>query len=116
MGDEGRASLDVGGRGLDLIITLRTMAKPPNFFRVQQVECNVHNLALSLSDTRHDFLYNSLLKMFSGTIEDDIRGNLEQLNVLLKHQWEKAQLSGQPLQESIRTGVEKVQKTIGTVV
>jgi uncharacterized protein YoxC len=122
--DEGRASLDVGGRGLDLIITLRTLAKPPNFFRVQQVECNVHNLALSLSDTRHDFLYNSLLKMFSGTvkndiesaIEDNIRGNLDQLNLLLKHQWEKAQLSGQPLQESIRAGVEKVQKTIGTVV
>jgi hypothetical protein len=122
--DEGRASLDVGGRGLDLIITLRTLGKAPNFFRVQQVECNVHNLALSLSDTHHDFLYNSLLKMFSGTvksdiesaIEDNIRGNLEQLNLLLKTQWEKAQLSGQPLQESLRAGVEKVQKTIGTVV
>jgi len=122
--DEGRAALDVGGRGLDLIITLRTLGKAPNFFRVQQVECNVHNLALSLSDTHHDFLYNSLLKMFSGTvksdiesaIEDNIRGNLEQLNLLLKTQWEKAQLSGQPLQETLRAGVEKVQKTIGTVV
>jgi F0F1-type ATP synthase membrane subunit b/b' len=122
--DEGRAAIDIGGRGMDLIITLRTLAKPPNFFRVQQVECNVHNLALSLSDTRHDFLYNSLLKLFSGTvksdiesaIEDNIRGNLEQLNLLLKSQWEKAQLSGQPLQESLRAGVEKVQKTIGTVV
>jgi F0F1-type ATP synthase membrane subunit b/b' len=122
--DEGRAAIDIGGRGMDLIITLRTLAKPPNFFRVQQVECNVHNLALSLSDTHHDFLYNSLLKLFSGTvkhdiesaIEDNIRGNLEQLNLLLKSQWEKAQLSGQPLQESLRAGVEKVQKTIGTVV
>lgn len=122
--DEGRAAIDIGGRGMDLILTLRTLAKPPNFFRVQQVECNVHNLALSLSDTHHDFLYNSLLKLFSGTvkndiesaIEDNIRGNLEQLNLLLKNQWEKAQLSGQPLQESLRAGVEKVQKTIGTVV
>lgn len=122
--DEGRAAIDIGGRGIDLILTLRTIAKPPNFFRVQNVECNVHNLALSLSETHHDFIYNSLLKMFSGkvksdiesAIEDNIRGNLEQLNLLLKSQWEKAQLSGKPLQETIRSGVEKVQQTIGTVV
>jgi len=122
--DEGRASIDIGGRGMDLIITLRTFAKPPNFFRVQQVDCNVHNLALSLSETHHDFVYNTLLKMFSGTVKsdiessiaDNIRHDLQELNHLLKNQWEKAQLSGQPLQESIRSGVEKVQKTLGTVV
>lgn len=55
--DEGRASIDIGGRGLDLILTLRTVAKPPNFFRVQNVECNVHNLALSLSETHHEYVH-----------------------------------------------------------
>jgi len=122
--DEGRASIDVGGRGMDLVITLRTIAKPPNFFRVQTVDCNFHNLALTLSETHHDFIYNSLLKMFSGTvkndienaIEDNIRGNLEQLNFLLRDQWERSHLSGKPLQETIRSGVEKVQQTLGTMV
>lgn len=73
---------------------------------------------------QNSFIYNSLLKMFSGTVkndietalEDNVRGNLEHLNLLLKSQWEKAQLSGQPLQETIRSGVEKVQQTLGTVV
>lgn len=91
--------------------------------------CGVDRILTRLLSSRvcvhiFSFIYNSLLKMFSGkvksdiesAIEDNIRGNLEQLNLLLKNQWERAQLSGKPLQETIRSGVEKVQQTIGTVV
>jgi hypothetical protein len=105
-------------------VTPTTSTSPPLISVIQFDTQRPHTtLSLSLWPPR-SFLYNSLLKLFSGTvkndiesaIEDNIRGNLEQLNLLLKNQWEKAQLSGQPLQESLRAGVEKVQKTIGTVV
>jgi len=84
----------------------------------------VGGLVLTGSLCRFSFIYNSLLKMFSGTvkndienaIEDNIRGNLEQLNFLLRDQWERSHLSGKPLQETIRSGVEKIQQTLGTIV
>jgi len=124
--DEGRATIDVGGKGMDITITLVTSTRPPNFFRISGVECNMHNLELNLSDTRHDYLYNTLLSLFSGSvardieraIENNIRNNLENLNLLLAQQWETTRLGAKPLQEKIKQGLETVQQlgeqTLGT--
>jgi len=86
----------------------------------------MHNLELTLSDTRHDYLYNTLLSLFSGSVardmetamENNIRSNLENLNLLLGQQWETTRLGTKPLQEKLMQGIETIQqfgeKTLGT--
>jgi hypothetical protein len=101
--DEGRARIDIGGRGIDLVIKIETFLRSVEFFRVAKVKCDVHNFRLHLADTRHDFLYNTFVKIFSRrikknmrtSVERRIRTNLEQINYMLKKQIDKSKLPSQ---------------------
>jgi hypothetical protein len=107
--DEGVASIDIGGRGVDLVVVIETFFKSADFFHVKRVWCDVHNLRLHLSDTRHDFLYNTFLKLWSrqlkrnmqNSVERRISSNLEQLNHLLKKQVDKSKLPNAIAQRTI---------------
>jgi len=98
MEDRGKVRLDVDGRGMDIVVNLITMMRTHDIFRVDYVDCDLHNMSLGLSDTRHDFLYNMVLKMLSGRIkrgvetgiEDALRNQLELLNRMLRKQIKKA--------------------------
>jgi len=110
--DEGRASVDIGGRGVDLVIVIETFFKSADFFHVKRVSCDVHNLKLHLTDTRHNFVYNTFLKLFSrslkrnmqNSIERRISSNLEQLNHLLKKQVDKKKLPNAIAQRTVTSG------------
>lgn len=107
--DEGRASIDIGGRGVDLVVVIETFFKSADFFHVKRVWCDVHNLRLHLADTRHDFLYNTFLKLWrrqlkrnmQNSVERRISSNLEQLNYILKKQVDKSKLPGAIAQKTI---------------
>jgi hypothetical protein len=119
--DEGRAHIEIGGRGLDIVVILRTFLRSDNIFNVSKIDCNIHNLEFSLSDTTHDFLYNTLIRMFSGTVKNDIessienniKDSLEQLNVMLRGQIARARdISASSVTETIKQGISQ---TISTV-
>jgi len=92
--DRGKLRMDIGGKGMDIVIQLNIFARSRNFFRVEFVDCDVHNLSFYLHDTRHDWLYNSVLKLLSGriktrleaAIENNLTNHLDQLNRLLTKQ------------------------------
>jgi len=107
--DEGRANIDIGGRGVDIVVVIETFFKSADFFKVKRVWCDVHHLNLHFADTRHDFLYNTFFKLFSkaikrnmqNSIERRIESNLEQLNHLLKKQVDKSKLPNTIAQRTI---------------
>jgi len=119
--DEGRAHIEIGGRGLDIVVVLRTFLRSDKLFAVASVNCNIHNLEFSLSDTQHDFLYNTLIKMFSGTVKADIESsientltnNLEQLNIIWRQQMSTARnlTQGTNITETVKQGISQ---TLGT--
>jgi hypothetical protein len=124
--DEGRAHIEIGGRGLDIVVILRTFLRSDNLFNVTKVDCNIHNLEFSLSDTSHDFLYNTLIRMFSGTVKNDIEGSiennikdsLEQVNMMLRTQVAKArELSAASVTDTLKKGISSssVGETIDTL-
>jgi predicted XRE-type DNA-binding protein len=124
--DEGRAHIEIGGRGLDIVVILRTFLRADNLFNVTKVDCNIHNLEFSLSDTSHDFLYNTLIRMFSGTVKNDIEGSiennirdsLEQVNMMLRAQVAKArELSTSSVTDTLKKGISSssVGETIDTL-
>jgi len=96
--DRGKLRMDIGGKGMDIVIQLQTFAGARDFFRVEFVDCDVHSLSFYLQDTRHDWLYNSVLKLLSGrikrglenSIENTLRNHLEQLDKMLLKQMRKA--------------------------
>jgi hypothetical protein len=95
--DSGKLRMDIGGKGVDLIVQLNTFTGSKDLFRVDFVDCDVHNLSLYLQDTRHDWLYNSVLKLLSGriqrgmerSIENNLTNHLENLNKMLMKQLRK---------------------------
>jgi len=119
--DSGKLRLDIGGKGMDIVIQLQTFSKK-SFFRIQFVDVDVHQLNFYLSDTRHDWLYNSVLKLLSGklkrtiesTIENTLTNHLEYLNRLLNKQLRKAKktLGGtsepSSLASALKSGVTNV--------
>lgn len=124
--DEGKAHIEIGGRGLDIVVILRTFLRSDNLFAVTKVDCNIHNLEFSLSDTSHDFLYNTLIRMFSGTVKNDIESSiennikdtLEQMNSMLRVQVAKArELSAASITDTVKQGIStsSVGEAIDTV-
>jgi hypothetical protein len=124
--DEGKCKLEIGGRGMDIIVTLRTYLRSDNIFTVQSVDCNIHNLSFTLSETGHDFLYNTLLKVFSGTVKSDMEhsiavylaNTLEWINKLMRKQLAQARqmasTSGttEKLGESLKQAATSIAQTI----
>jgi len=96
--DKGKLRMDIGGKGMDIVIQLQTFAGSRDIFRVEFVDCDVHNLSFYLQDTRHDWLYNSVLKLSTArikrgmetSIENNLRNHLDQLNRMLVKQIRKA--------------------------
>lgn len=92
--DSGTARIDVGGRGMDIVIILRTTMNSDNIFDVARVDCDIHDLTLRLEDTRHDTLYNAFIVLFKSNIknhiesaiEESMRNTFENLNSMLKKQ------------------------------
>jgi len=107
--DEGKANIDIGGRGVDIVVVIETFFKSADYFKVRRVWCDVHQLNLHLSDTRHDFLYNTFLKLFKrsikrnmqNSIERRISSNLDQVNLLLKKQVNKKKLPNTIAQRTV---------------
>lgn len=116
--DSGKLRLDIGGRGMDLIIQLQTFTRSKQAFRVEYVDCDVHSMSFYLQDTRHDWLYNSVLKLLSGrikrnvetSIEDTLTNHLELLNRLLTKQLRKTKVltSKKGLKSALKSGVTNV--------
>lgn len=61
--DRGMLRMDIGGRGMDLVIQLNAYTRSKDLFRVEFVDCDVHNLSFYLQDTRHEYVsYLSICK------------------------------------------------------
>lgn len=96
--DTGRAKVDIGGKGIDITVSLFTRVGAEDFFRVNYVDCDVHEIHIALSDTKHDFMYNAVAKVMQGrikraleqSIENTWRNYLETLNRMLKKQVDRA--------------------------
>jgi len=75
--DEGKLRINIGGSGVDIKIAIRVLAGSKDVFQVDTVNCKLHRMQLHLSDTKHDFLYNSVLKMLSPRIKHNIERAVE---------------------------------------
>jgi len=116
--DSGKLRLDIGGRGMDIVIQLQTFTRSKQVFRVEFVDCDVHSMSFYLQDTRHDWLYNSVLKLLSGrikrnvecSIEDTLTNHLELLNRLLTKQLRKTKglTKGKGFKSALKSGVSNV--------
>jgi len=88
MEDTGKCSVDIPGRGMDLTFTLRGDASAPGLFVLVKVDCDIHELNLTLADTRHDTIYNMMISLFKGrakanieeAIQESMIGVFENLN------------------------------------
>lgn len=92
--DSGLLYVDVGGRGIDVYVTIQTSANSKHLFTVEKVDCDVHDLKITLDKTHHDFTYNTVLKLANGrikksiedSVEDAIANALERLNTRMEKQ------------------------------
>jgi len=92
--DEGKLRVNIGGSGVDIKIAVRVLTGSQDVFKVQRVNCALHSLKLHLSETKHDFLYNSTLKLLSPRIrhnieravENNVADYLQRINKLLVKQ------------------------------
>jgi len=75
--DEGKLRINVGGSGVDIRIAIRVLTGSKDVFQVDKVSCSLHQMQLHLSDTKHDFLYNSLLKLLKPRIKHNIEHAVE---------------------------------------
>jgi hypothetical protein len=76
MEDVGKCSVDIGGRGMDLTFVLKADATAPGLFSLVNVVCDVHDLDLTLHDTRHDTIYNMLISLFKGRVKANIEESI----------------------------------------
>jgi len=76
--DSGKAHIDIGGEGMDLIFTLKATLGSDRLFVLEKVECVIHNLDLKLEQTHHDRLYNSLIVVFKGFIKRNIEDAIQE--------------------------------------
>jgi len=92
--DQGKICINIGGSGVDLKVVLRVHVNAQDMLVLEKVDCDVHNLQLHLSETRHNFLWNVLAKVLTKrfkhnieqSIEDNITDYLQRLNRLLSKQ------------------------------
>eukprot|EP01088_Endostelium_zonatum_P018481 TRINITY_DN5950_c0_g1_i1.p1 TRINITY_DN5950_c0_g1~~TRINITY_DN5950_c0_g1_i1.p1 ORF type:complete len:622 (+),score=168.91 TRINITY_DN5950_c0_g1_i1:36-1901(+) len=76
--DSGKAHIDIGGQGMDLIFVLKAAMASDRLFVLEKVECHIHNLELKLEQTHHDRLYNSLIVVFKGFIKRSIEDAIQE--------------------------------------
>jgi len=76
--DTGRASVDIGGRGMDLTFTLRGDASAPGLFVLVKVECEIHDLNLTLAETKHDTIYNMMISLFKGSVKSNVEEAIQE--------------------------------------
>jgi len=76
--DSGKAHIDIGGSGMDLIFVLKASMASDRLFVLEKVECTIHNLDLKLEQTHHDKLYNSLIVVFKGFIKRNIEDAIQE--------------------------------------
>jgi len=94
MQDEGKLNLNIGGSGVDIKVAVRVLKDTQELFQVEKVKCNLHQMQLHLLDTKHDFLYNSTLRVLRprimSTVEHSVENNvadyLQRVNKLLSKQ------------------------------
>jgi 6-pyruvoyl-tetrahydropterin synthase len=92
--DEGRAYIDIPGRGLDIAIILESRKGSDRMLGLRRVDVNIHELSLKLEGTRHDTLYNAFVTVFKPRIKthienamiDSMEGVFDSLNDQLEQQ------------------------------
>lgn len=74
--DAGKLSISIGGRGMDLIVTLRcailrsnqptqsnlfpsTHVSADHYIEVERIRCRIHSVEFSLHGTKHEYTSNS---------------------------------------------------------
>lgn len=91
--DSGKATIDIGGSGMDLIFVLKAAMGSDRLFVLEKVECFIHSLDLKLEQTHHDMMYNAVISIFKGfikrNIEDAIQESLANVFEQLTDQVEK---------------------------
>jgi hypothetical protein len=75
--ESGKMKVDIGGKGVNFWVTFRPGATPQEFIHLTEVSCDVRDLNVQLEQTKHDFLYNVLVKVFSPSLKSMIEQNIE---------------------------------------
>jgi len=92
--DEGKLRLNIGGSGVDIKVAVRVLKDTQELFQVEKVKCTLHQMQLHLLDTKHDFLYNSTLRVLrprikssiEHSVENNVADYLQRINRLLSKQ------------------------------
>ncbi|CEG70150.1 hypothetical protein RMATCC62417_06097 [Rhizopus microsporus] len=78
MQDRGVASLAVGGKGISVVLRIRSVVEDPSkTFKVDYIKCNVDKLKVKVNDTHHDVLYKMVLPLVMGTIRRQMAKAIE---------------------------------------
>lgn len=75
--DHGYATMEVLGDGATVDIVLG-VSRGENPFSVKKVNVTLDALKLSIADTRHDWLYNTLVTLFGGVIKHKLCTQIEE--------------------------------------
>jgi hypothetical protein len=75
--DHGYATVELQGDGASVDITLG-VTRGDNPFTVQKAEVQLDSMRVSIADTHHDWLYNTLVVFFGGLIKDRLQSQMQE--------------------------------------
>eukprot|EP01089_Gocevia_fonbrunei_P017348 TRINITY_DN5605_c0_g1_i1.p1 TRINITY_DN5605_c0_g1~~TRINITY_DN5605_c0_g1_i1.p1 ORF type:complete len:184 (-),score=31.74 TRINITY_DN5605_c0_g1_i1:74-625(-) len=111
--DSGKLDINMPGDGLDIRIVLDVKIRDANLFTVRLVDARIDKLKLHVADTKHDFIFNTLLKVAGKPIkkrvqtqlQEKITNILERLNVEISRQARNAMKMSR---NKMSTGIDNV--------
>ncbi|KAG1468340.1 hypothetical protein G6F56_003883 [Rhizopus delemar] len=78
MEDRGVASMAVGGKGITIVLRVRSAVEDPRrMFKVDYCKCHVDKLKLKVNDSHHDVLYKTITPLVMGTVRRQMAKSIE---------------------------------------